>query len=148
MSTVTCPISQSEKPEVGREGMFICQTMQSTYQENNETVLNITKVIKHMVTPAASVGALFINTRQAMPARRLFEKMGHKQPPTPTQTDNPIAIAFITKKLNPKMIKAEDMNHGFLRDQQDRERFRCYWRENKLNDWEYQSKHHCGARHQ
>ena len=111
---------------------------------------NIAKIMKHVVTSAASaeIGILFINTRQAIPVRCLLEKRTHKQPPTPTQADNTTAIGFITKNLNPKMTKAEDMNHWFLRDQQDRKRFRYYWREGKFNDTDCQSKHPCSVHHQ
>ena len=76
--------------------------------KNNGSVLNIAKIIRNVVTSAASaeIGALFINTRQAIPARRLLEKMGHKQPATPTQTDNTTAFGFVTKNLNPRATKS------------------------------------------
>ena len=52
------------------------------------------------------------------------------------------AIGLVTKKLNQKMTKTEDMNHWFMRDQQDKERFRCYRRERKFNNGDYLSKNH------
>ena len=117
---------------------------------NNGAVLNIAQVIRNVVTSAASaeIGALFINTRQAIPARRLLEEMGHKQPATPTQTDNTTALGFVTKNLNPKATKSEDMNYWFLRDKKDQEQFNYYWSEGKHNDGDYQTKHHCAAHHQ
>ena len=86
--------------------------------ENNGAVLNIAEIIRNMVTSAASaeIGALFINTRQAFPAFNLLQEMGHKQPATPTQTDNTTALGFVTKNLNPKATKSEDMNYWYLRD--------------------------------
>ena len=49
--------------------------------ENNGAVLNISKIMKNVMSSAAEaeIGALFINTRQAIPARRALEDMGHKQ---------------------------------------------------------------------
>ena len=112
--------------------------------------MNIAQIIRNVVTSAASaeIGALFINTRQAIPARRLLEEMGHKQPATPTQTDNTTALGFVTKNLNPKATKSEDMNYWFLRDKKDQEQFNYYWGEGKHNDGDYQTKHHCAAHHQ
>ena len=65
---------------------------------NNGAVLNIAQIICNVVTSAASaeIGALFINTRQVIPARCILEEMGHKQPTTPTQTDNTTALCFVT----------------------------------------------------
>ena len=74
--------------------------------KNNGAVLNIAKIIKGVMSSAAEgeIGALFLNSRQAIPARRLLEEMGHKQPPTPIQTDNTTALGFVTKNLNLKAI--------------------------------------------
>jgi len=117
---------------------------------NNGAVLNIAQIIRNVVTSAASaeIGALFINTRQVIPARRLLEEMDHKQPATPTQTDNTTALGFVTKNLNPKATKSEDMNLWFLRDKEDQEQFNYYWGSGKHNDGDYQTKHHCAAHHQ
>ena len=118
--------------------------------KNYGAVLNIAQIICNVVTSAASaeIGALFINTRQAIPARRLLEEMGHKQPTTPTQTDNTTALGFFTRNLNPKATKSEDMKYWFLRDKKDQEQFHYYWGEGKHNDADYQTKHHCAAHHQ
>ena len=117
---------------------------------NNGAVLNIAQVIRNVVTSAASaeIGALFINTRQAIPAHRLLEEIGHKQPATPTKSDNTTALGFVTKNLNPKATKSEDMNLWFLRDKEDQEQFHYYWGSGKHNDGDYQTKYHCAAHHQ
>ena len=69
----------------------------------------------------AEIGALYINSRQAIPARHLLEEMGHKQPPTPIQTDNTTALGFVTKNLQPKATKSTEVNYWFMRDMQDRQ---------------------------
>ena len=119
------------------------------YPCNNGAVLNIAKVIRNIVTSAADaeINALFINTRQAIPARYLLIEMGHKQPATPAQTDNTTALGFVNKNINPKATKSVDMNNWYMRDKQDQKQFRYYWREGPKNDADYQTKHFCGAHH-
>ena len=52
-------------------------------------VQNVAQIIRNVVTSAvdAKIGTLYINSCQAIPARKLLEEMGHKQTPTPIQTD-------------------------------------------------------------
>ena len=82
-------------------------------QPNNGPVHNVAQIIKNVMTSAANaeIGALYINSRQAVPARQLLEEMGHKQPPTPIQTDNTTALGFVTKNLQPKATKSTEMNY-------------------------------------
>jgi hypothetical protein len=49
----------------------------------------------------AKLGALYINAREAIPMRLLLKKMGHKQPPTPIQTDNSTAYGVVTNNIQP-----------------------------------------------
>ena len=42
-------------------------------------------------TAEAEVTGLGMNAQQAVPMRLILEHMGHKQPPTPLQTDNKMA---------------------------------------------------------
>ena len=57
--------------------------------KNNGAVLNIAKIIRNVVTSAASadIVGIVINTSKAIPARRLLEEMGQKQPATPTYSN-------------------------------------------------------------
>ena len=100
------------------------------FLENNGAVLNIAKIIRNVMTSAADaeIGALFVNTRQAIAVCGLLEEMGHKQPATPTQTYNTTALSFVTKNLNPKPTKSTDMNYWYLRENKDQEQFCYYWR--------------------
>ena len=123
-----------------RAGGHFFMSNNEEFPENNGAVLNIAKIIRNVMTSAADaeIGALFVNNRQAIPACRLLKEMGHKQPATPTQTDNTTALGFVTKNLNPKATKSTDMNYWYLRDKQDQEQFRYYWREGVRNDADYQ----------
>ena len=106
-------------------------------------------MIKNVMSSAADaeIEALFINTRQAIPARQLLEEMGHKQPPTPIQTDNTTALGFVTKSLQPKVTKSTEMNYWCMKDKQDREQFKYYWRPGTGNQGDYFTKHFCSATH-
>jgi hypothetical protein len=42
----------------------------------------------------AKVGALFINSQDAIPLRNTLIELGHPQPPTPIQTNNSTAAGF------------------------------------------------------
>ncbi len=75
--------------------------------KDNEAILNIAKIIKNIMLFAAEaeIGALFINSRQAIPTQTMLGKMGHPQPPTPIQTNNTTALGFIKKNFHPQSHK-------------------------------------------
>ena len=72
----------------------------------------------------AELGALFINSKQAIPARNTLEEMGHCQPPTPIQTDNTTAIGVVNKNNQMKQTKLMDMQFHWMRDRENKKRFR------------------------
>jgi hypothetical protein len=43
----------------------------------------------------AKLGALYTNASKGVEIRNILEEMGHKQPPTPVQTDNSISDGII-----------------------------------------------------
>jgi hypothetical protein len=116
---------------------------------DNGAVLNVAQVIKNVMSSAAEaeIGALFLNSRQAIPARTTLEEMGHKQPPTPIQTDNTTALGFVSKNLQPKATKSTDMRFWWMRDRSDQKQFRYYWGAGKGNRADYWTKHFCAAHH-
>ena len=101
-----------------RAGGHFYMSSNSTHSEDNGAVLNIAKIMKHVMTSAAEaeIGALFLNSRQAIPASRLLEEMGHRQPPTPVQTDNTPAFGFVNKIMVHKATKFTNMNHWWMRN--------------------------------
>ena len=116
---------------------------------DNGAVLNIAQIIKNVMSSAAEaeIGALFLNSRQAIPARTTLEEMGHKQPPTPIQTDNTTALGFVSKNMLPKATKSTDMKFWWMRDRSDQSQFRYYWGAGKGNRGDYWTKHFCAAHH-
>ena len=70
----------SEPKARSRAGGHFFLSDHSENPPNNGAVLNIAQIIKNVMTLAADaeIGALFINSRQAIPARNTVEEMGHK----------------------------------------------------------------------
>ena len=79
--------------------------------------------------------------------QKRYFRGGHKQPPTPLQTDNAMAEAVINGKVQPKRTKAMDMRFHWLRDRECQQQFRIYWRPGKMNYADYWTKHHPEAHH-
>jgi hypothetical protein len=75
---------------------------------SNGAVLNLSKILKAIMssTAEAKLGALYINAREAIPLQHVLKKMGHKQPPTPIQTDNSTAHGMVTNNIQPQCTKA------------------------------------------
>ena len=116
---------------------------------NNGAVLNIAHIIKHVMTSAteAELAALYIMAREAVYIRIILEEMGHKQPPTPLQTDNSAACGVVNGKVQPKRTKAMDMRFHWLRNRECQEQFRIYWAPGKMNYADYWTKHHTAKHH-
>ena len=117
---------------------------------NNGAVLNVAQIIKAVMSSAAEaeIGALFINAREAIPARTALEELGHPQPKTPMQTDNTTALGVVNSNLQPRRTKAMDMRFHWLRDRAAQAMFRFFWQPGKDNRGDYWTKHHCSAHHQ
>lgn len=62
----------------------------------------------------AELAALYINAKEAVSIRLILECMGHRQPPTPIQTDNSTAEGVINSTVQPKQTKAMDMRFHWL----------------------------------
>jgi hypothetical protein len=140
----------SESNARSRAGGHFFLSSDSTIPQNNGAVLNIAHIIKHVMSSAteAELAGLYIMAREAVYIRIVLEEMGHKQPPTPLQTDNAMAEAVTNGKVQPKRTKAMDMRFHWLRDRECQRQFRIYWRPGKLNYADYWTKHHPAKHHQ
>jgi hypothetical protein len=117
---------------------------------DNGAVHTIAKIIKAVMSSAAEaeLGGLFINAKAAVSIRITLEELGHKQPPTPIQTDNSTACGVVNNEIQPKATKAMDMRFYWLKDRERQKEFRIYWRQGKLNRGDYVTKHHPATHHQ
>ena len=68
---------------------------------NNEAILNIAQIIKAVMSSVAEaeLGALYINARTAVYICMVLDKLGHKQPKTPVQTDKSTTEGVINNKV-------------------------------------------------
>ena len=84
---------------------------------NNGAVMNVSQIIKALMSSAAEaeLGALFINFKLAVPARKTLEELGHPQPKTPMQTDNSTANGMLNNTIIPKSTKSIDMQFHWMR---------------------------------
>ena len=56
----------------------------------------------------ADIGAMYVNSREDVPAQQSLNEMGHRQPRTPMQTDNTAAHSAVTNNVQPKGTNAMD----------------------------------------
>ena len=111
--------SYLSKPKAcSREGGHFLLSSNTTIPQNNKALLNIAHMIKHVMSSEteAELEALYGMARLAVYIIIVLEEMGHKQPPTPLQTDNSISEAVVNVKIQPKLTKAMDMRFHWLRD--------------------------------
>ncbi len=101
----------SEPKAHRRVGGYFFMSSDTNTSDNNGAVLNIAHIIKHIMLSAteAELAALYIMAREAVYICIILQKMNHKQPPTPLQTNNIMANGIINGKVQPKRTKAMDM---------------------------------------
>ena len=118
----------SEPKARSRVGGHFFLSSDSAVPPNNGAVLNIAHFIKNVMSSAteAKLAAPYIMAREAVYIRIILEELGHKQPPTPFQTDNSMAEGVVNGKVQPKRTKAMDMRFHWLRDRECQRQFRIY----------------------
>ena len=91
----------SEPQARSRAGGHFFLSNNADIPPNNGAILNIAHIIKHVMSSAteAELAALYIMAREAVYIRIILEEMGHKQPPTPLQTDNSMADGVVNGKI-------------------------------------------------
>jgi hypothetical protein len=77
----------------------------------NGAILIISMVLKQVMSSAAEaeIGAVFINAKEVAVLRTTLEELGHKQPPTPMETDNTTKTGYSNGTIKQKRTKAMDM---------------------------------------
>ena len=116
---------------------------------NNGAVTTISQIIKTLMSSASEVElcALFINCREAVPARIMLEEMGHKHPPTSMQTYNTTALGVVNDNIVSKELKSMDIRINWLRCREAQKQFRHYWKPVPTNLGDYLTKHHAAIHH-
>ena len=139
----------SESKARSRAGGHFFMSSDRQMPPNNGPVLTLCQIIRAVMSSAceAEIGAMYMNAREAVPARKTLEEMGHPQPRTPMQTDNSAAHSVVTNNIQPRRTKAMDMRFYWLRCRDAQGQFRYYWMPGTQNLADYFTKHFPGAHH-
>jgi hypothetical protein len=115
----------------------------------NGAILIISKVLKHVMSSAdeAEIGAVFINPKEGAVLRTTLEELGHKQAPTPMETDNTTATGYSNGTIKQKRTKAMDMRFYWIKDRVKQGQFNVYWGPCFQDLADYFTKHHSPAHH-
>jgi hypothetical protein len=115
----------------------------------NGAIIIVSKVLKHVMSSAAEaeIGAFFINAKEGAVLRTTLEELGHKQPPTPMETDNTTAKGYSSGTIKQKCTKAMDMRFYWIKDRVKQGQFHIDWGPGYQNLADYFTKHHSPAHH-
>jgi hypothetical protein len=115
----------------------------------NGATFVISKVLNHIMSSAAEadIGAVFINAKEGAVLRTTLEELGHKQPPTPMETDNATATGYSNGTMKQKRKKAMDMRFYWIKDRVKQDQFNVYLGPGFQNLADYFTKHHSPAHH-
>jgi hypothetical protein len=125
-------------------------TAPSSQPPNNGPLHTTSHILRNVMAYAAEskVGALFVNSQEAIPLRYALEELGHPQPPTPVQTDNSTAAGYSNNTIKQKRSKAMDMRFSWLQCRERQRQLIIYWRPGSENLGDYHTKHHSASHHQ
>jgi hypothetical protein len=116
------------KPKAELEDSFTWETP-AKHDKNltNGAIFIISKVLKHVMSSAAEaeIGAVFINAKEGAVLRTTLEELGHKQPPTPMETDNTTATGYSNGTIKQKRTKAMDMRFYWIKDRVKQGQFKA-----------------------
>jgi hypothetical protein len=138
------------KPKLELEDSFSWATPPKTTKNLPKgPILIVSKVLKHVMSSAAEaeVGAVFINTKEGAVLRTTLEELGHKQPPTPMETDNTTVTGYINGPITQKQTKSMDKRFYWIKDRVKQGQFEIYWGPGFQNLADYFTKHHSLVHH-
>jgi hypothetical protein len=118
---------------------------------NNEAVLTLSSIIKHVMSSAskAELATLYYGCKIAAPLRTTLEEMGHAQPrPIPVTTNNITAQGLTMGTMTPSASKSMDQHFHWLKCWDAQQQFQYLWCKGILNRADYASKHHAPKHHQ
>jgi hypothetical protein len=141
----------SENEAKSRAGVFFYMGSNNKTDQKltNGAILIISKVIKHVMLSAAQaeIGAVFINAKEGAVLRTTLEELGHKQTPTPMETDNTTATGYSNGTITQKRTTAMDMRFYLIKDRVKQGQFNVYSGPGFENLADYFMKHHSLAHH-
>jgi hypothetical protein len=145
----TSYLSENEAKSRAGGFFYMGNTTKNDTKLTNGAILIVSKVLKHVMSSAAEaeIGAVFINAKEGVVLRTTLEELGHKQPPTPMETDNTTATGYSNGTIKQKRTKAMDMHFCWIKDRVKQGQFEIYWGPGFQNLADYFTKHHSPAHH-
>ncbi len=115
----------NEKKARSRAGGHFILLNNNPVSPNNGAILTNATIIKNVMSSAAEaeLGALYINSKEAVYLQQLLLKIGHPLPPTPIQTDNRTTEGVINNTIQPKHTKTMGMHFYWLCNRKARSQF-------------------------
>ena len=106
----------SEPKARSRAGAHFFMSSDRQMPPNNGPVLTLCQIMCAIMSSAceAGIGAMFMNAREAVPARKALKEMGHPQPNTPMQTDNSAAHSVATNNIQPRRDESNGYAFSFV----------------------------------
>ena len=91
-------------PAAVQEVTTIYLSNKQPFPPNNGATLTVSEIIKAVMSSAAEaeLGALYINACKGVEIHNILQELGHRQSPTPIQTDNSTAESIINSCVQPK----------------------------------------------
>jgi hypothetical protein len=131
------------KQHAGLGGSFTWEMQQNIKKLTNGAILIISKILKHIMSAAAEteIVAVFINAEEGADLRTTLEELGHKQPPTPMETDNTTATGYNNGTIKQKRTTSMYMRFYCIKDRVKQGQFNVYWSPGFQNLADYFTKH-------
>jgi hypothetical protein len=142
-------LSENEAKSRARGFFYIGSDTKTDKNLTNGTILIIGRVLRNVMSSAAEaeIGAVFINAKKGAVLRTTLEELGHKQPPTPMETDNTTATGYSNGTTTKKRTKEMDMRFYWIKDRVKQGQFNVYWGPGYQNLADYFTKHPSPAHH-
>jgi hypothetical protein len=140
----------SEQAGKSRASGHFYLTNNSSKNFNNNAILTISSIIKHVVSSAseAELAALYYGYKLVIPLCKTLEEMGHPQHKCIMVITNNITAQGLTiGTMTPKASNSMDQHFHWLKCCQAQQQFLYLWRRGVNNRAGYASKHH-PAKHQ
>jgi hypothetical protein len=145
----TSYLSENEAKSRAGEFFYMGNATKNDKKLTNGAILIVSKVLKHVMSSAAEaeIGAVFLNAKEVAVLRTTLEELGHKQPPTPMETDNTTATGYSNGTIKQKRTQAMDMRFYWIKGRVKQGQFQIYWGPGYQNLADYFTKHHSLAHH-
>ena len=142
-------LSEAKARSRARGHFFMGDKPSDQPERGNGAILNKSTIMCNVMSSAAEAecGALYDNTKEAVPLRNTLTEMGHPQPATPVQVDNSTTHGFANKQIKQQKSKSMDMRFYWIQDWVAQKQFNIYWRPGPTNLADYFTKHHSPAHH-